>query len=240
MAGFPLLPTMTSAAAAAVEHGGYSIVPDALPQLEVENLVRELLPLAVGVGERGGVRNLLRRSPTVRRLARTGPVRDLAEAILGPPCFAVRAILFDKTPAANWRVAWHQDVTIAVRDRRSVPGYTAWSEKEGVTHVQPPAELLERMVAVRVHLDDCGAENGPVRVLPGSHRAGRLSPDAVNAWKDAGSPVECLVASGGLLAMRPLLLHASSPARAPAHRRVIHIEYAVDPLPGGLEWYDEC
>ena len=101
-----------------------------------------------------------------------------------------------------------------------------------------PADVLERMVAVRVHLDDCGASNGPLRVVPGSHRVGRLSAEAIEVWRRGAAAVECLVARGGLLAMRPLLLHASSQARVPAHRRVIHIEYAAGALPGSLEWYD--
>ena len=101
----------------------------------------------------------------------------------------VRAILFDKTPSANWKVVWHQDLTIAVRERGVVSGFGPWSEKEGVVHVQPPIELLERMLAVRVHLDDCGADNGPVRVLPASHRVGRLSGEAIDEWRKLRAPV---------------------------------------------------
>ena len=160
------------------------------------------------------------------------------EAVLGPHCFAVRAILFDKTPTANWKVVWHQDLTIAVRERASVLGFGPWSEKDGVAHVQPPETLLERMLAVRLHLDDCGADNGPVRVLPGSHRVGRLSAGAIDQWRGAREEVACLAERGAILAFRPLLLHASSPATVAAHRRVIHIEFAVDELPEPLAWYD--
>jgi ectoine hydroxylase-related dioxygenase (phytanoyl-CoA dioxygenase family) len=94
------------------------------------------------------------------------------------------------------------------------------------------------MVAVRRHLDDCGAENGPVRVLPGSHRVGRLGSEEIAAWRERTPPVECLVPRGGLLVMRSLLLHASSPATAPVHRRVLHLESAAETLPGGLEWHE--
>jgi ectoine hydroxylase-related dioxygenase (phytanoyl-CoA dioxygenase family) len=183
------------------------------------------------------VRNLLDDSPAVRELATSETVRSVAEAVLGPHCFAVRAILFDKTPRANWKVVWHQDVTIAVRERANVPGFGPWSEKEGVVHVQPPVELLERMLAVRVHLDDCGADNGPVRVLPGSHRVGRLSAEAIDQWREGQAPVDCLAERGSILAFRPLILHASSPAKAPAHRRVVHIEFAADELPAPLDWH---
>lgn len=49
---------------------------------------------------------------------------------------------------------------------------------------------------------------------------------------------DCLAERGAILAFRPLILHASAPAATPAHRRVIHIEYAVHDLPTPLEWYD--
>jgi ectoine hydroxylase-related dioxygenase (phytanoyl-CoA dioxygenase family) len=129
-------------------------------------------------------------------------------------------------------VPWHQDLTIAVQERLEVPGYGPWTVKAGVAHVQPPVAVLERMVAVRLHLDDCGAENGPVRVLRGSHRLGRMAA----APMDAGEEVVCTVGRGGVVLMRPLLWHASSPAVSVAHRRVIHVEFAAAELAGGLRW----
>lgn len=220
-----------------VEREGWAVTPPVIPQLVVDRLIAELSPIALASDARGGVRNLLDISPAVRALATSLSVRSIAEAVLGPECFAVRAILFDKTPAANWKVIWHQDVTIAVRERADAAGFGPWSEKDGVVHVQPPAELLERMLAVRVHLDDCGRENGPVRVLPRSHRVGRLSAAAIDDWRRGGEPVDCLAERGGILAFRPLLLHASSAATVAAHRRVVHIEFAADELPPPLEWH---
>jgi len=183
------------------------------------------------------VRNLLEAVPEVRALARLESVRALAEPVLGPGCFVVRAILFDKTPDANWKVAWHQDLTIAVRERAEAPGFGPWSEKAGIPHVQPPAAVLERMLTVRVHLDDCGRENGPVQVIPGSHAHGRLAADEISRWRETREPVFCTSARGGALVMRPLILHASSPATQPGHRRVVHLELAADALPHGLEWH---
>jgi ectoine hydroxylase-related dioxygenase (phytanoyl-CoA dioxygenase family) len=223
--------------AAAVERDGWAVTPPVVPQLAVDRLIDALAPLASGSETRGGVRNLLDASPAVRALAASPAVRSVAEAVLGPHCFAVRATLFDKTPAANWKVVWHQDVTIAVRARADVAGFGPWSEKAGVPHVRPPVALLERMLAVRVHLDDCGAENGPVRVLSGSHRAGRLSPAAIDAWRASVAAVDCVAERGAILAFRPLILHASSPAAAPAHRRVLHLEFAAEVLPAPLEWH---
>jgi len=221
----------------AIATHGWAVTPPRIPQLAIDRVVSALEQYTESNSVRGGVRNLLDASPVVRDLARSEEVRGVAETVLGSQCFAVRAILFDKTPQANWKVVWHQDLTIAVQERAPVSGFGPWSEKEGVAHVQPPVEILERMLAVRVHLDDCGADNGPVRVLPGSHRVGRLSAQAIESWRASQPPVDCLAERGGILALRPLLLHASSPAASPAHRRVMHFEFAADELPSPLSWH---
>jgi ectoine hydroxylase-related dioxygenase (phytanoyl-CoA dioxygenase family) len=220
---------------ARIDHDGW-VSTDAVVDPALLGEVIAELPAAP---DAAGARNILAESDAVRALARAPAVRDLAECVLGRGCFVVRGILFDKTPATNWKVIWHQDLSIAVRERIDAPGFGPWSEKAGVAHVQPPAALLARMLAVRVHLDDCMADNGPVRVLPGSHRVGRLAADAIEEWKAGTDPVTCVVRRGGLLAFRPLLLHASSPARRPAHRRVVHFELAAEPLPYGLSWHGQ-
>lgn len=225
-----------------LQRDGFAVVEEVVP----DDVIDALLPALANVDHEGtverrgsihAVRNLLQAVPPAAALARMPAVRALVEPVLGPGCFVVRALLFDKTPAANWKVAWHQDLTIAVRARADAPGFGPWSEKAGIPHVQPPVGVLERMLTVRVHLDDCGPENGPVQVLPGSHAHGRLSPDAVTALVAAGRPVACTCRRGGALVMRPAILHASSPATRPGHRRVVHLEFAADELPHGLEWH---
>jgi ectoine hydroxylase-related dioxygenase (phytanoyl-CoA dioxygenase family) len=223
------------------EHG-FALVPYVVDADAVRALLAALddADEAEGVRPRESVyaiRNLLEVVPAVAALAKSPEVRALVEPVLGPGAFAVRGILFDKTPDANWKVAWHQDLTIAVRERREVEGFGPWSEKAGIVHVQPPAAVLERMITVRLHLDPCGPENGPVQVIPGSHRAGRLSAEVVQRWRAGRDAVPTCIGAGGALLMRPLLLHASSPSTVPAHRRVIHLEFAADALPGGLEWH---
>lgn len=225
-----------------IDHAGFTVAPGVLDADAVSELIAALsrLPREEGVRRRGtsayAARNLLQISPEVRRLASSAPLRALVEPVLGAEASAVRATLFDKTANANWNVAWHQDLTIAVRGRVEAPGFERWSVKAGVQHVQPPTPVLEGMLAVRVHLDDCGSGNGALRVLPGSHAAGRLSGEAIREWRERSPAVTCEVARGGILLLRPLLLHASSEAVVPGHRRVIHLEYAAEPLPGGLEW----
>src|SRR5207245_3658572 len=102
----------------------------------------------------------------------------------------------------------------------------------------PPVAVLERMTTLRVHLDDCGPDRGPLRVLPGSHRDGLLGAEATRLRLGRDRPVTCLVGRGGVVMIRPLLLHASSPAESPRRRRVVHLEYAADPLPHGLDWFE--
>jgi hypothetical protein len=164
------------------------------------------------------------------------PAAAIGRRLLGPAARPVRAIFFDKNAEQNWSLGWHQDRTVAVRARRDVPGFTAWTVKAGIDHVVPPFDYLERMLTLRIHLDDVGADNAPLLVAPGSHRLGRIAePDIAAAVARFGvSP--CLAAAGDVWAYRAPILHASERARAPARRRVVQIFVSADDLPGGLEW----
>lgn len=187
-------------------------------------------------GRRGGVRDVLDNLPTMRTLADHPSIRAIVDQLLGPEAFVVRSTLFDKTASANWKVPWHQDVTIAVAERIDTPGHGPWSIKSGVTHVQPPSQVLERMLTVRVHLDACPASNGALRVIPGTHKLGRLNQNEVSPYINEAAAVCCAAKAGEALVMRPLLLHASSAADNPGHRRVLHFDYATGSLANGLEW----
>jgi len=137
-----------------------------------------------------------------------------------------RATLFDKSSARNWLVTWHQDTALPLRERREVPGWGPWSVKSGITYAHAPATALTCVVALRLHFDDSRLDNGPLRVLPGTHRLGVLSDSDIHRIAEQGSPVDCLVDSGGIVAMRPLILHASSKAESERPRKVLHVEYA--------------
>jgi len=213
-----------------IEEKGFAIVSNCLTEQMVEHL-------SVHLGdEKHAQRNLLS-IPMVRELAASRVVKPLIDSLFGKESFAVRGILFNKTPDANWKVVWHQDRTIAVRERTEVAEFGPWSIKAGVQHVQPPASLMSTMIAIRLHLDESRESNGPLRVIPGSHRAGYLSNSDIDNWRGRSS-VSCTVPRGGAILLRPLLLHASSSSSKPEPRRVIHLEFAADDLPGGLEWHD--
>ncbi len=196
-------------------------------------------------GSRAGTRELLGSSSAVRALALSDPVLSLARELIGAAARPVKAALFDKVAAANWTLPWHQDLTVALRPvaeatgSSSWPDFSRWSVKSGVTHAEAPLGLLERMFALRLHLDDCGARNGPLLVVPGSHRRGKLDAAARRSLPGELGLRLCEAKTGDVLAMHPLLLHRSEPAEDPSHRRVIHLEYAAAPLPEGLTWYHD-
>ncbi len=220
---------------------GFAVVPNVLTSTEVAALQQVLArvtdPLAPsGRGATYALRNLLSASPDIRSLAETAILRDLVVPMLGENCFPVRGILFDKIPDANWKVPFHQDVTIAVREKIETEGFGPWSIKAGVFHTQPPVGVLESMLSVRIHLDDCGEQNGALCVVPGSHRLGRIAESDIESVREQSGERLCAVSIGGALLMRPLLLHASSQSKLPGHRRVIHIDFAAHPLPNHLHW----
>lgn len=149
-----------------------------------------------------GVRQLLQTCPSVRAFATAHPLIDIVSAVLGAGARPVRAILFDKSPAANWYVTWHQDLSIPVKHRVDVPGFGPWSTKEGITHVQPPAAILEGMLSARIHLDDCDLENGPIKFIPGSHKGGILEPSQIDSRRAPGDFVSCPVKRGDVILRR--------------------------------------
>lgn len=209
--------------------------------LDPQSVYSALGGLSGGPGDdrrHGGVRNALVAHPSLAAVAIDAGVRHLVRALLDGEPVLTRAILFDKRPEANWDLSWHQDATIAVRTRVETSGFGPWSLKGGVVHVQPPASVLERMITVRVNLDDCDQRNGPLLVLPGTHRAGLLDDQQIRRLVEhrCDDAVACTGGPGDAVAMRPLLLHSSEKAESPRHRRILHLEFAVGELPNGLEW----
>ena len=198
--------------------------------------VAELRQEATRVAEQAGtvcVRHLADRSDRFRAFSNDSRVKDRLADDLEP----VRSILFDKTPVENWPVPWHQDLTIAVQERRDdVTGYGPWSVKDGAPHVQPPIAVLETMLTARLHLDEATTSNGALWVVPGSHRSGKLDAEEVRELT-ATSAVACECQAGDLLLMSPLILHSSRRSTVAGHRRVLHVEYArLEALDPPLEW----
>jgi hypothetical protein len=174
--------------------------------------------------------------PIIHLLGSDGPVGRIAAELLGPAARPVRAVLLDKSATANWRLGWHQDRTIAVRERVDVAGFSAWSVKAGQQHVQPPHEITARMVTLRVHVDAVDQANAPLEVLPGSHSLGRLPEAEISRLVQRLRPLVCVAGLGNVWAYRTGIVHASAEQHRPGRRRVLQIDYSADELPGGLEW----
>jgi phytanoyl-CoA dioxygenase PhyH len=210
--------------ARAPEDEGYAIYSHVFQRLEIEQVLEALS--ADGIERtRAGARRILA-IPAVRQLANDPRLLTIATGFVGPNAFPFRATLFDKSAMANWLVVWHQDTALPLRERFDDPEWGPWSVKGGVIHAHAPAWALDQVIALRVHLDDSTATNGPLRVLPGSQRHGVFSDEQIAQLASSTTPVDCTAASGGVVAMRPLTVHASSKSTDDRPRRVLHIEYA--------------
>jgi ectoine hydroxylase-related dioxygenase (phytanoyl-CoA dioxygenase family) len=200
---------------------------------QIDNLLASLSELSIfstvreKKGSAYGVRNLLNLLPNIRKFAESEKVKNLVESILGAKAKPVRAIFFDKTIEANWKVPWHQDLTIAVKRKIETKGFTAWTQKAGSHHVQPPTSVLEKLLTVRIHLDDADETNGALKVIPKSHAYGRLSSAEIQNLRKANKAQVCCIKRGEAFLMRPLIVHSSSAGTNPNHRLVIHIYFSA-------------
>ena len=219
---------------ATVDEVGFAVIPAVLTTRECDELVAEIENSSLRT-TKAGVRHAMQNS-AVAEIARCERLLRIARIVLEGGAQPFRATLFDKSPSANWFVAWHQDRALPLRERIDVPGWGPWSNKDGIVYANAPAAALSRVLALRLHLDDSNFNNGPLKVLPGTHLNGVLTDDEIQelAWKV--QPVTCVVGRGGLMVMRPQLVHASSKSQSDAPRRVLHIEYAASlTLEVGLE-----
>lgn len=214
-----------------LEEDGFELVPGFLGKADLS-----ALQYRFSAGIESGDRSVLS-DATVAALARSPRVTSLIGRYLGDEARPVRAILFDKTAEANWLVPWHQDLTIVVESRADVPGYGPWSIKEGQHHVQPPMNIMGRILTIRLHLDECDETNGALQVIAGSHLHGRLDAEAIQDWRSRHNATLCTAKAGDALLMRPLLLHASSRVTSPdRRRRILHVEYSAIELDAPLRW----
>lgn len=202
---------------------GYHIEPDLIDEQECDDLLTSILGGRASSG-RAGIRNLMSTSE-VSRVACDGRLTGLAGELTGQTLVPYKATLFEKTGKANWLVAWHQDTALPVEAAVEGNGWGPNSVKESRTFSHAPTRALAKVLALRIHLDASTPENGPLRVIAGSHHE-RLSEDDFAEWTKKKS-IECLVGKGGVLAMSPLLLHASSKCLTDKPRQVLHIEYAM-------------
>lgn len=209
----------------AIGEAGFAILPALFSHPCLDQLLQQIDESAPR-RSRAGIRHALS-LPAVAAVAREPQMIELARQVLGSEAFPFRATLFDKSPAANWLVVWHQDTALPLRQRMELPGWGPWSVKGGIDYAHAPSTALSQVLALRVSCDDSTLVNGPLRVLPGTHTRGVLSDDTVHDLSTKITPVDCVVSKGGVVAMHPLVVHASSKSQTEMPRRVLHIEYAA-------------
>ena len=207
-----------------IDRSGVRIEDNVFSDAECDDLI-EAAPLGLQGRSRAGARHLMA-IPAVVAASKDERLLRIARRALSQGAVPFRATLFDKSAMANWLVVWHQDTALPLESRNDSTKWGPWSLKAGVHYAHAPAWALSRVLALRISLDASTSGNGPLRVIPGSHLAGVLSDDEILGLARTHQNIEVLVPRGGVLAMRPLLVHSSSKARYGEPRRVLHIEYA--------------
>ncbi|MCH5717393.1 phytanoyl-CoA dioxygenase family protein [Niabella hibiscisoli] len=180
------------------------------------------------------IRQFLKELPDVLPVLLNGRLKALISNLLGTHYFIVKSIYFDKPESSNWFVAYHQDLTISVDRKTDIPGFGPWTVKQNQFAVQPPLSILENNFTLRIHLDNTTEENGALKVVPGSHLKGVYRPETID-WTTERE-VSCAVPEGGVMIMKPLLLHSSGRTTNNNKRRVVHIEFSATELPQTLQW----
>jgi len=214
------------------EKSGYIVTSPLFSESECKALEANLSSMPISMA---GSRSLLE-ADWCCSLARALKTHASLTAFLPQDFVAVQCTFFEKSVDRNWLVSLHQDLSILVYEKLDHPALTGWSEKEGGIFVQPPAEVLQKIVAVRLHVDECSSNDGPLKVVPGSHNHGRINQETALSLRTANGEVICPVARGAAMLMRPLLLHSSSKASRQSKRRVLHFLFAPKSLPFGLRW----
>ena len=180
------------------------------------------------------IRQFLKEIPQVVELIFNENLKQIMEQLIGSNYFVVKSIYFDKPEESNWFVSYHQDLTISVDKKMELDGFSSWTIKQNQFAVQPPIDILENITTIRIHLDDTNDENGALRVIPKSHLKGIYRPQTIN-WENESEEI-CCVNQGGVMLMKPLILHSSSRTINRRKRRVIHIEFSNIELPTKLGW----
>jgi ectoine hydroxylase-related dioxygenase (phytanoyl-CoA dioxygenase family) len=226
-----------------VEKNGFTIIPDVFDQLAITSLQHAIANASVSgdafrkTNDLFAIRRFLLEVPEIREKIFTPSLNFILKALFPNGCFSSKSIYFDKPGSSNWFVSYHQDLTISVDAKADLPGFGPWTVKPGQFAVQPPAQILESSYTTRIHLDDTDGNNGALRVIRGSHSNGINRLETLNLQNQ--EEVICEVPAGGVMIMKPLIFHASSRTVDERRRRVIHLEFCDQDLPGSLNWAEK-
>lgn len=223
---------------------GFTVIPDVFTYNEVD-VIANAIEKANSTNDTFrksadlfAIRQFLKELPQLEPVIFNKNLLSIIHHIGGKDFFVVKSIYFDKPPASNWYVAYHQDLTISVKEKTDMPGFGPWTVKQNQFAVQPPVGILENNFTIRIHLDETNEENGALKVIPGSHNMGIQRPEKIDWNKETQE--SCCVTKGGIMIMKPLLLHSSGRTANDKRRRVVHIEFSNALLPGQLQWAEKA
>lgn len=226
-----------------IKDNGFDVIEDIYTPLEVGNIISVIdkadqsNPTFRRTDDLFAIRRFLKEVPEVKNLIFTQKLKNVIDDLFGEGYFIVKSIYFDKPEKSNWFVAWHQDLTVAVNRKTELPGYGPWTVKLNNFGVQPPINILQNNFTVRIHLDDTDKNNGALKVIKGSHLKDVYRVKNID-WEAENEEI-CDVKAGGIMIMRPLLMHASDRSTINQRRRVIHIEFSAENLPVEIGWAEK-
>jgi ectoine hydroxylase-related dioxygenase (phytanoyl-CoA dioxygenase family) len=219
---------------------GFAIADDIFTQQEIDLLLSVISKADANkvtfrkTNDLFAIRQFLKEIPDAVNIIFNDRLRFIISKIFSNGFFAVKSIYFDKPEQSNWFVSYHQDLTISVENKYETEGFTSWTIKQNQFAVQPPLNILQNNFTIRIHLDDTDEQNGALRIIPKSHLKGIVRQD--KAEENTEPEMICSVKKGGIMIMKPLLLHASNRTTNNKKRRVVHIEFSNQKLPGKLNW----
>lgn len=220
-----------------VEENGFAIINDFYSEQEIDHLLSLIScaditrPAFRKTNDLFAIRQLFKEIPQLSNEIFNTNLNKFISTIFGGEYFVVKSIYFDKPENSNWFVAYHQDLTISVDKKLSIEGFGPWTTKQNLYAVQPPLGILKDNFTIRIHLDKTTKENGALKVLPKSHLNDICRPEDIRTTE-----INCELEKGGIMVMKPLLLHSSGRTTNKIKRRVIHIEFSRSFLPGDLKW----
>lgn len=224
----------------AIADKGFSIISNVFSEKEIDKIIEVIQNIDTSKDtfrkseDLFAIRQFLKEIPEVKDLIFNENLKAIIKEIFGVNYFVVKSIYFDKPEKSNWYVAYHQDLTISVDKKVELENFGPWTTKQNQFAVQPPLHILENIFTIRIHLDDTDENNGALKVVPQSHSKGIYRSETIN-W-DIETEDICYVEKGGIMIMKPLLLHGSNRTTNGKKRRVIHIEFSDKELPEELNW----
>jgi len=224
-----------------IDINGFTVIDNIYSPAEIINIIEKIeradqnTPFFRKTSDLFAIRQFLKHVPEIKEAIFNDKLNAIVYNLFGPRYFVVKSIYFDKPEKSNWFVDWHQDLTIAVNKKAELAGYAKWTLKQNQYAVQPPVNILQDNFTIRIHLDDTDYGNGALKVVPGSHLKGIYRVEHFVPENEHS----CAVKAGGVMIMRPLLMHASNRSATNKKRRVIHIEFSNAELPGEINWAEK-